>query len=292
MLTTIMSYPERGKYGDNKYRGNCSGELIKDLILHFGPKHVSDFACGSNTTGDVCSELGISSVCMDLNPAYGGFDLLNDEIPVSSDFIFFHPPYHNIIQYSYNMWGKDPDERDLSRCRTYEEFIHKINSVNARLITSLRKGGYLAILIGDVRENGNLYCPVKDMTWYGKVEALCIKTQHNCFSDRIKYYGNFIAIYHEYLLILKREDCYILPIRTVKQIDFDLRQSTRISWHDVVLAALEKLGGKATLDQLYSEIEGHGKTKGNRFWQEKIRQVLQQYEEFKRMSRGVYALSA
>lgn len=30
-LTTVVSYPERGEGGNNKYRGNCSPKLIEDL---------------------------------------------------------------------------------------------------------------------------------------------------------------------------------------------------------------------------------------------------------------------
>lgn len=31
-LTSIVSYPERGTGGNNRYRGNCSPKLIEDLI--------------------------------------------------------------------------------------------------------------------------------------------------------------------------------------------------------------------------------------------------------------------
>lgn len=291
MLTTIVSYPERGKYGDNKYRGNCSGELIKDLLLHFKPKFVADYMVGSGTTGEVCSELGINNLCLDLNPAFGGFDALNDEIPVSSDFIFLHPPYFSIIQYSGNMWGR-PDPRDLSRCGSYGEFIKKLNLVQAKLITSLRKGGHIAILVGDVKKKGVLYSIQKDMDWYGQPLSVMIKHQYNMMSDKHVYGGNLIKIAHEYCIIFRRDDCYILPVKTVRQINYDLRQSTKISWHDVVLAALEKLGGQATLEQLYSEIDGHKKTETNKFWREKVRQVLQQYKEFQNQARGEYMLAS
>ena len=40
----------------------------------------------------------------------------------SADLIFFHPPYHDIIKYSGNMWGKaNPD--DLSRCENNNDFV-------------------------------------------------------------------------------------------------------------------------------------------------------------------------
>ena len=31
-MNSVISYPDRGQYGRNEYRGNCSGYVIKDLI--------------------------------------------------------------------------------------------------------------------------------------------------------------------------------------------------------------------------------------------------------------------
>ncbi len=60
-LTTVVSYPERGEGGSNRYRGNCSPKLIEDLIAHFGIQDICDYMCGSNTTGDAARTMGISS---------------------------------------------------------------------------------------------------------------------------------------------------------------------------------------------------------------------------------------
>lgn len=49
-LTSIVSYPERGAGGNNRYRGNCSPKLIEDLIGFFKPKEICDYMCGSGTT--------------------------------------------------------------------------------------------------------------------------------------------------------------------------------------------------------------------------------------------------
>lgn len=293
LKSTIVSYPDRdSRYGNNKYRGNCSGLLIKDLLEYYKPKKVFDPMVGSGTTRDVCRELNIDHICLDLNPAWGGFDALNDEIPESSDFIFWHPPYHDIIKYSGNMYGQ-PDLRDLSRCSSYEEFIKKLDIVQAKLLTSLRKNGRIVILVGDIKRKGVLYSMPKDMSWYGQPEQVIIKTQHNCWSDNQNYSGKFIPIQHEYLLIFKRSDCYIIPAKVTKQVEIDLRQSEKITWRDLVLAALVKLGGKATLEELYREIEGHKRTQTNSAWKEKIRQVVQTYtKDFNRVDRGIYTLAA
>lgn len=292
-LTTIMSYPKRNdKYGNNKYRGNCSGELIKDLLKFYKPKRVFDPMCGSGTTQDVCKELSIEHLCLDLDPKWGGYDAVNDEVPQSSDFIFWHPPYHDIIKYSQNMWGTHADSRDLSRCKDYQEFIRKINIIESKLITSLRKGGRLAILVGDIKKKGILYSIQKDMAWFGQPEQVIIKSQHNCWSNNVNYNGKFIPITHEYLLIFKRNDCYIIPAKMIKQVNIDLRKCKNQTWRDIVLATFEKLGGKVSLKQLYFEIQYHEKTKTNSHWKEKIRQTVQIYKkDFSNAGKGIYKLS-
>lgn len=292
MLKSIVSYPERGKYGDSGWRGNCSGLLIKDLLQFFKPKRVFDPMVGSGTTRDVCRELGIENMCLDLNPEWGGFDALSDEIPISSDFIFWHPPYHDIVKYSGKVWGNAPDPRDLSRCESYQDFIKKLNRIQAKLVSSLRRGGRIAILVGDVKRKGRLYSIQKDMDWYGAPEQVVIKAQHNCWSYKVNYSGKFIPIVHEYLLIFKRDDCYIMPCTVVRQVGIDLRQRVNLTWRDVVKDAMEALGGKVELRLLYNELNGHAKTESNQNWQAKIRQTLQRYtKDFQRVSEGCWALA-
>ena len=36
-MQSIISYKDRGPFGNPTYRGNCSGYVIKDLIQHFYP---------------------------------------------------------------------------------------------------------------------------------------------------------------------------------------------------------------------------------------------------------------
>ena len=83
-LTSVVSYPERGPWGSSKYRGNCSGFLIKDLLLRFKARRVLDPMEGSGTTKDVIKGLNrfkntkIEYVGGDLTT--NGFNLLKDEI--------------------------------------------------------------------------------------------------------------------------------------------------------------------------------------------------------------------
>ena len=53
-----------------------------------------------------------------------------------------------------------------------------------------------------------------------------------------------------------------------------LAQGETSVWAAVTRAAMEALGGRASLSQLYQEVEGARPT-GNRFWQAKIRQQVQ-----------------
>src|ERR1700722_13668179 len=53
----------RGQYGNQSYPGNCSGNLIRDLLKFF--RHdsiVFDPMSGSGTARDVCEALGIPSM--------------------------------------------------------------------------------------------------------------------------------------------------------------------------------------------------------------------------------------
>src|SRR5690625_6535758 len=38
LINSILSYPSRGPYGKSYYRGNCTGYIIRDLLLYYKPK--------------------------------------------------------------------------------------------------------------------------------------------------------------------------------------------------------------------------------------------------------------
>jgi len=292
-----MSYPNRGKWGNSKYRGNCSGYVIRDLLLHFQPNQFLEIFAGSGTGYEVARELGYQdSVHLDLNPKWGGWNALSSEMPEGSDFIFLHPPYHSIIQYSGVMWGEaHPD--DLSRCASYEEFIKKMDLVNAKAYACLRNGGYMAILIGDCRKNGEYFSIQKDMAFIGKLHAHIIKAQHNCFSNDISYAndsrtkGGLIRIEHEHLLIFQKNNVWVVPVAITQKATQDLRQSLKVTWRDLIQASLEEIGGTATLEQLYNKLVSTAKAKQNPHWKEKIRQTLQINGEFSNVTRGVWKLT-
>ena len=217
-LTSIVSYPERGTGGNNRYRGNCSPKLIEDLIGFFRPAEICDYMCGSGTTQDAAHSMGIISHCYDL---HSGFDLINCEIPERPEFVFWHPPYWDMITYSDVMYkasevqskyGYDPRQFDLSRIPKWEDFVRVMNYAMMKQFCALERGGRMAVLVGDIKKKGQLYSMLFELIKPGTLENVIIKAQHNCFSNRTQYSGHFIPILHEYLLIIKKDASLVYPI--------------------------------------------------------------------------------
>lgn len=260
---------------------------MQQLFPSQHPKQFIEVFSGGGTGKDVAKELGIkNSLHLDLN---NGWNALTDDIPYGSDFIFSHPPYWNIISYqAYN--NHHPD--DLSLNDSYDDFITKLDQVNAKVYQSLLNGGRHAILIGDVRRKGKYYSIIKDMAWLGELEGHVIKAQHNCLSSNKQYTSKgFIPIVHEHLLVFRKNQVWAVSIKRTLTQTFDLRQFKNITWRDLIQGALECLGGKANLNEIYGVVEGSNKTKNNNHWKEKIRQTLQVHDNFYSIKRGTWGLN-
>lgn len=283
-MQSVISYLERGNYGNSKYRGNCSGDVIKDLLNHFyptsKPKQFIEVFSGGGTGEDVAKELQINnSLHLDLN---NGWDALTNEIPSGADFIFSHPPYWDII--SYEIQRNSYSKNDLSNNMPYEEFIQKLNIVNEKIYHSLLYGGRHAILIGDVRKQGKYYSIIKDMDWYGDLESHLIKIQNNCLSDnKIYSSNNFIPIKHEHLLVFKKNKLWIVNEKITKTIQVNIMEATNITWRDLIQATLQYLKNKASIDEIYSILVKSKKAKNNNHVREKIRQTLNTNPNFQKV---------
>lgn len=292
--STIVSYPERGADGKNTYRGNCSGKLIEDLISQYKVRSLNDYMVGSGTTEEVCKRLGIDGSYFDLNR---GYDMMSMDIPVRAENIFWHPPYHDMIVYSDNMYkaddiikqyGFDPRIGDLSRCKDWNDFVNKMNYCCLKQYTALEKGGRMFILMGDYKQKGKLYSMLTDIVKPGTMEQIIIKAQHNCWSDNQVYSNrNFVPIKHEYLLVLRKDEALIIPVRVTNQTAVDVRDASTTTWRDVVAAVLEDMGNM-TLEEIYKKVDGHKKCQKNTHWKEKVRQTLQRCENFISVERGVW----
>lgn len=283
-MQSIVSYKERGRYGNSNYRGNCSGFIIKDLIEHFypkaKPKKFIEIFSGGGTGKDVANELNIkNSLHLDLN---NGWDALIDEIPSGSDFVFSHPPYWNIINYEKQRNKYEPN--DLSNNMSYEDFIKKLDIVNEKIYYSLINGGRHITLLGDVRKNGKYYSIIKDMKWYGDLESHIIKVQHNCVSDNKIYNNNsFIAIKHEHILVFKKNKIWLFNTKITNTIVENIMNATNITWRDLIQATIEYLNNKASIEEIYNILKKSKKAKNNNYVREKIRQVLNINHNFEKV---------
>lgn len=296
-MKSVVSYPERGSGGNNKYRGNCSPKLIEDIIQQYHVEALSDYMVGSGTTEDVCQTLGIQGTFLDLNR---GFDMISMDMPERNCNIFWHPPYDDIIVYSDIMYsaadikskyGFDPRENDLSRCANWDDFVEKMNYCMLKQFSSLDKNGRMFVLVGDIKKKGKLYSMQRELTLPGTLEQIIIKMQHNCVSDNRTYAGRFVPIVHEYLIVLKKESSMIFNINCSKSLLFDIRDSANITWRDLLISIMEDKG-VLSLNEVYQLLDGHRKCTQNQHWKEKVRQVLRSYPNiFKNTSRGCYAIA-
>src|SRR3984957_18942892 len=157
-LTSLYHHAEAGPYGDRSYPGNCGGNLIKDLLLYFKPGLVLDPMSGSGTCSDVCEELGIACMAWDIHRGVDACDP-NDFTAVETfDFIWAHPPYWRMKLYS-------PDARDLSRAPTLEVFLRRYGQFIRNCAKALKRGGKLAILMGDYNDREAGFVP---LVWHSK----------------------------------------------------------------------------------------------------------------------------
>ena len=110
---------------------------------------------------------------------------------------------------------------------------------------------YIIEIIGTIAfaSSGAMVGIRKNMDIFGNLEHVIIKQQHNCLTDTVKYSGKFIPIEHEYLIIVKKDCPYIVPITTVNFTQRDMRKSTKTTWASVLAMILEHHNCDAKLRQ-------------------------------------------
>ena len=307
-LTSFLAFPERGEGGDNKWRGNCSPEVVSAVLNYvldskrYYGKDVSKFTLldpmsGSGTSKAVADRYGVKSVLYDLNPApaagIGNWNALKNDVEDSADLIFFHPPYHDIIRYSGNMWGK-PHPDDLSRCENYNDFLEKLNFCIRKFYMALRKDGRLAVLVGDIRSKGKFYSIQHDMMRMGEFESFLVKGQFNCVSDTRRYEKPFIPIVTEYMLLLHKKDVFMVPFHFAKEAVFSVAETdlTALTWHHLIRMTLEAAGGRMSLVELYAKLQNHPKAKKNEHFKERIRATIYEHkDQYMACGDGTYCLT-
>lgn len=203
-LTSLYHKSWRGNYGDARYPGNCSGELIKDLLRFFRPRRVLDPMAGSGTCADVCRDLGIECVSKDIRD---GFDAANpmgiDELG-AFDFVWVHPPYWRQKRYTSH-------PRDLSNCPTLDDFLAGYSVLIENCFDVLRPGGRLAVLMGDYTDREAGYVPLtyhtKRIAFRLGLRQCCtdiIRFGHGASSSHKTYRSSFIPGLHDTCMVFER----------------------------------------------------------------------------------------
>lgn len=201
-LTSIHSVRRRGPYGDSRYRGNCGGYLIRDLLRYFGSQRVLDPMSGSGTCRDVCRELDIPCDTMDIRR---GQDATNPDSYIGQtpvDFVWTHPPYWRMIRYN-------DDARCLSNAPTLDAFLNRIQLMLRNCRGVLTRRGKIAVLIGGYSDQGR-YQPlpqliveraIRENLWPACTEI--IRFQHGNTSSHKTYRSSFIPGLHDTCLVFE-----------------------------------------------------------------------------------------
>lgn len=290
--SSVCSYENRGPYGNNKYRGNCTGHIVKDFIESYMRKPgglVADPSIGGGSSVDVANELGVRFKGTDLHQ---GFNLLRDDFRAflgePAHLIWWHPPYWDMIQYSGEQWG-EPHKWDMSRM-TLPAFVEALELAIMNIHDACEPGGHYGILMGNMRREGDYYnlSSLVERLAPGKLVDEIIKTQHNCVSDRTQYAGKLVRISHEKLLVFRRSDS-TTSLRLLPAVDRRATKSVATTWSAAIRRVMQ--GKTLTLEQIYQEIEAYAKHFDSQYWRENVRQIIEDSKFFVQCEAGVYALA-
>lgn len=203
-LTSLYHKAFAGPYGDRRYPGNCSGELIKDLFSYFEPKRVLDPMTGSGTCRDVCRELGIECVSFDLFEGTDACDPASYEGLGEFDFVWLHPPYWRQKQYT-------SDPRDMSNAPNLSHFLYRYQKLLGNCRDALIPGGRMAVLMGDYSDREAGFCPLVFHTQricfqldLRQHDTQIIRFSHGASSSQKIYRSSFIPGLHDVCTIVER----------------------------------------------------------------------------------------
>ena len=204
-LTSLFHWAYRGDYGDASYPGNCSGVLIKDLLLYFKPESVFDPMTGSGTCRDVCNELGILCKSLDIRFGFDACDESQYDPTWKFDFIWIHPPYWRQKIYS-------DDARDMSTAPNFSYFLYRYQKLIENCASVLAPGGKLAILMGDYSDRDAGFVPLtshtKRLCFQARLRQPCtdiIRFSHGASSSTKVYRSSFIPGLHDTCMVFERQ---------------------------------------------------------------------------------------
>ena len=205
-LTSLYHRNARGPWGDSRYPGNCSGYLIRDLLLFFQPQNVFDPMTGSGTCSDVCRDLGITCISTDIRDKQDACDEAGFQHDESFDFVWAHPPYWRQKLYT-------ADSRDLSRQPTLAGFRKRYSQFITNCAVALAPGGKLAILMGDYTDFEAGFVPLvywtKHFAFKAGLRQCCtdiIRFSHGASSAKKVYRSSFIPGLHDVCMVFEKAD--------------------------------------------------------------------------------------
>lgn len=302
--STVLDFPDRGPWGNNRCRGNCSGWIIAYLIWRYGVKSLAELFAGGGTGSDVCRDMNVPYIGADLNPNPVRNNILTvnavmDEVPDQfrdKEMLFMHPPYGAEIgiPYAGSMYMDPTGELAISDLgqMPWKDFMRTLNEVIMKYYAAMAPGSKMAVLMGDVRRNGVYYSMFNDIVMPGTVLQTYVKMQNNCVSDGRTYNNRFTPIQHEMMYVIEKAlNAYLINYKLPVEKEMDLRDSTSATWKDVVYAVMHKFKEDTSLEKIYHEIEGYRKCQSNPHWKDKVRQTLQS-GPFVSSKRGVWAIAA
>ena len=228
--TTIWSFPNRGNWATHSgiYRGNWSPYVPRNLLLRYSKEGdwVLDQFVGSGTTLVEAKLLNRNAIGVDINEKSvelterntsfeydsksnifvkegnaQNLDFIKDN---SIDLICTHPPYADIIKYSKGI------ENDISLL-SLEDFLKEMISVAEESYRVLKNNKICAVMMGDIRKNGNVvplgFRVMECFLQTGfKIKEIIIKEQHNCKSSNYwkNKSNNFLLLAHEYIFVFQK----------------------------------------------------------------------------------------
>jgi ParB/RepB/Spo0J family partition protein len=203
-------------FGNSDFVGNCSGTVCKQCLWRYTKpgETVLDPMVGSGTMIDVARELGRKCIAFDINPVAYRDDIrrgdarklpLQDE---SVDFVFLHPPYWGMHRYS------DPPATGELSAMEYDEFLKSCHGVLREAVRLIRHGRFVAVLIGDLRKELQLYDLPAELSMLGRgvglklfdkvIKPTARERSSNTNSEILARKYNFHLIKFETLLIFRK----------------------------------------------------------------------------------------